>query len=38
MDPDRPFVDIVWWMNRELIHHGGDIAMVRDRYASRSRA
>jgi hypothetical protein len=37
MDPDLPFVDIVWWMNRELIHHGADIAMVRDLYASRSR-
>ncbi len=38
MDPDLPFVDIVWWMNRELIHHGADIAMVRDLYASRSRS
>jgi hypothetical protein len=36
MDPDLPFIDIVWWMNRELIHHGADIAMVRDLYASRS--
>jgi hypothetical protein len=30
MDPDLPFVDIVWWMNRELIAHGSDIATVRD--------
>ncbi len=36
MDPDLPFVDIVWWMNRELIHHRADIALVRDLYAHRS--
>jgi hypothetical protein len=35
MDRDLPFVDIVWWMNRELIHHGADMAMVRDLYAAR---
>ena len=32
MDRDLPFVDIVWWMNRELIHHGADIGLVRDLY------
>ena len=31
-DRDLPFVDIVWWVNRELIHHGADIAMIRDLY------
>jgi hypothetical protein len=35
MDPDLPFVDIVWWLNRELIAHGADIATVRDLYAAR---
>jgi hypothetical protein len=35
MDPDLPFVDIVWWLNRELIAHGSDIATVRDLYAAR---
>jgi hypothetical protein len=34
MDPDLPFVDIVWWMNRELIAHGSDAATVRDLYAA----
>lgn len=34
MDPDLPFVDIVWWMNRELIAHGSDIATVRDLYTA----
>jgi hypothetical protein len=33
MDPDLPFVDIVWWMNRELIAHGADAATVRDLYS-----
>jgi hypothetical protein len=36
MDPDLPFVDIVWWLNRELIAHGSDIATVRDLYGARS--
>lgn len=35
MDPDLPFVDIVWWLNRELIAHGADIATVRDLYGAR---
>lgn len=35
MDPDLPFVDIVWWVNRELIAHGSDVATVRDLYAAR---
>jgi len=35
-DRDLRFVDIVWWMNRELIAHGSDIATVRDPYAARS--
>ena len=35
MDPDLPFVDIAWWMNRELIAHGSDIATVRDLYAAQ---
>ncbi|WP_375482338.1 DinB family protein [uncultured Jatrophihabitans sp.] len=32
LDRGLPFVDIVWWVNRELIHHGADIAMMRDLY------
>jgi hypothetical protein len=35
-DPGLPFVDIVWWMNRELIAHGSDASTVRDLYAARS--
>lgn len=31
-DPDEPFVDIVWWVNQELLHHGAEIALLRDLY------
>jgi DinB superfamily len=36
-DRNLPFVDIVWWMNRELIAHGSDMATVRDLFAARER-
>ncbi|MFB7863052.1 DinB family protein [Streptomyces sp. NPDC056069] len=29
-DPDEAFVDVVWWMNQELLHHGAEIALLRD--------
>ncbi|WP_375496600.1 DinB family protein [uncultured Jatrophihabitans sp.] len=32
LDRTLPFVDVVWWVNRELIHHGADIALIRDLY------
>jgi hypothetical protein len=35
-DRELPFVDIVWWMNRELIAHGSDMATVRDLYAAQT--
>jgi hypothetical protein len=31
-DPDDPFIDIVWWVNQELLHHGAEIALLRDLY------
>lgn len=34
-DPEDPFVDIVWWVNQELLHHGAEIALIRDLYRSR---
>lgn len=34
-DPDEPFVDIVWWVNQELLHHGAEIALLRDLYRAR---
>ncbi|MFD8220557.1 DinB family protein [Streptomyces sp. NPDC059697] len=31
-DADEPFIDIVWWVNQELLHHGAEIALIRDLY------
>ena len=35
LDPELPFVSIVWWMNRELIHHTAEVALLRDLYLRR---
>jgi hypothetical protein len=34
LDRDLPLIDIVWWQNRELIHHGAEMACLRDLYAA----
>ena len=34
-DPDDPFIEIVWWVNQELLHHGAEIALLRDLYRAR---
>ncbi|MCH0541053.1 DinB family protein [Streptomyces sp. MUM 203J] len=34
-DREEPFVDIVWWVNQELLHHGAEIALLRDLYRAR---
>jgi DinB superfamily len=31
-DPDDPFIEVVWWVNQELLHHGAEIALLRDLY------
>ncbi|HEY1574256.1 MAG TPA: DinB family protein [Pseudonocardiaceae bacterium] len=31
-DPEDPFVQTAWWMNQELLHHGAEIALLRDLY------
>jgi DinB superfamily len=36
LDPDLPFGDVLWWNNREYIHHGAEIAMLRDLWAHSS--
>jgi hypothetical protein len=33
LDPDLAFGEILWWNNRELIHHGAEIALLRDLWA-----
>jgi DinB superfamily len=30
LDPKLPFGDILWWTNRELIHHAAEISLLRD--------
>ncbi|MFF9002183.1 DinB family protein [Streptomyces achromogenes] len=36
-DPEEPFLGIVWWVNQELLHHGAEIALLRDLYRARAR-
>jgi len=30
LDPQIPFGALLWWTNREIIHHGGEIGALRD--------
>jgi hypothetical protein len=34
LDPQLPLLDIVWWVNKELIEHAAEIWYVRDLYAA----
>ncbi|WP_433890142.1 DinB family protein [Streptomyces sp. CA-111067] len=31
-DPEDAFIDTVWWVNQEVLHHGAEIALLRDLY------
>ncbi|MFJ9431315.1 DinB family protein [Streptomyces sp. NPDC101490] len=35
-DPEDPFLETVWWVNQELLHHGAEIALLRDLYRLRN--
>jgi hypothetical protein len=35
LDPQLPFIAIVWWTNREFIHHMAEIALLRDLWSAR---
>lgn len=35
LDPTLPLIDIVWWVNKELIYHASEIWLMRDLYAAR---
>lgn len=35
LDPTLPFIAIVWWSNRELIHHLAEAALLRDLWRAR---
>jgi hypothetical protein len=37
LDPQLPLLDICWWVNQELLHHGAEIALLRDLYAHQQR-
>ena len=37
-DPGELFIDIVWWVNQEILHHGAEIALLRDLYRARRQA
>jgi hypothetical protein len=37
-DPGEMFVDIVWWVNQEILHHGAEIALLRDLYRAMRSA
>ena len=34
-DPEDPLIDTVWWVNQELLHHGAEVALLRDLYRFR---
>jgi hypothetical protein len=34
-DPEDPFLETVWWVNQELLHHGAEIALLRDLYRAQ---
>lgn len=37
-DAEDPFLDLVWWVNQEVLHHGAEIALLRDLYGARRTA
>ena len=28
-DPEQPFLEVVWWVNQEVLHHGAEISLLR---------
>jgi DinB superfamily len=38
LDPQLPFIAIIWWTNREFIHHMAEIALLRDLWHARGRS
>jgi hypothetical protein len=33
-----PFIEIVWWVNQEVLHHGAEIALLRDLFRALCRS
>ena len=36
LDPEIPFLGIVWWVNRELIAHLAEVSLLRDLYRAQT--
>lgn len=36
-DAEEAFIEIVWWVNQELLHHGAEVGLLRDLYRHRGR-
>jgi hypothetical protein len=36
-DPEDPFLETVAWVNQEVLHHGGEIALLRDLFRFSER-
>jgi hypothetical protein len=34
-DAEDAFIDIIWWVNQEVLHHGAEAALLRDLYRAR---
>jgi hypothetical protein len=34
-DREDIFIDTVWWVNQEILHHGAEIALLRDLYRAQ---
>jgi hypothetical protein len=30
--PEERFLDLVWWVSQEVLHHGAEMALLRDLY------
>jgi hypothetical protein len=37
-DAGEIFLDIVWWVNQEVLHHGAEVALLRDLYRAQHSA
>ena len=35
-DPEDAFIETAWWVNQEVLHHGAEIALLRDLYRARN--
>jgi hypothetical protein len=37
-DPQDRLIDTVWWVNQEVLHHGAEIALLRDLFREQRRS